>query len=382
MYKTLRPLLFLLDEENSHKITFGALHAAYRIPGFSRLVRAQYADRTPPLPITLMGLKLANPVGLAAGLDKNARFVQPLADLGFGYLEVGTLTPRPQPGNPKKRLFRLVGHSALINRMGFNNEGVAACVAHLRAQARPVPVGINIGKNADTPIEHAVEDYLIGLRAVYPYADYVAVNISSPNTARLRELQAADALGELLDALAAERERLRAQSGRRVPIALKIAPDLDETQVAAVAHLLLEHRFDAVIATNTTLGRAGVEHHARGGEKGGLSGSPLRDLSTRIIGALYAELRGRIPIIGVGGINSAEDAWEKLVAGADAVQLYTALIYEGPRVVGTIVRGLAERVRAAGAADLTEAVALARRHSSANSSFDAKPSQKKPTLGL
>jgi dihydroorotate dehydrogenase len=324
--------------------------------------RVLYARRTPVLPVEIMGLRLPNPVGLGAGLDKNARTIQPLADLGFGFLELGTVTPRPQPGNPKKRMFRLVEHGALINRMGFNNDGVAALVANVRRQGHPVPLGINIGKNFDTPLEKAVDDYVAALRAVHSSADYVAVNISSPNTAQLRELQARDSLDQLLGALKAEQASLQTETGRRVPLAVKIAPDLDDLQIDTIADLLLRHRIEAVIATNTTIARPGLAGIAAANEAGGLSGRPLKPASTAVIGKLYRRLQGRVPIIGVGGISTAADAWEKLVAGADAVQVYTALIYEGPGVVRSIVRGLAAYVRASGETDLKRAVLAARRN--------------------
>lgn len=364
LYKLVRPLLFRLDAEASHNLTFGLLARLYRLPGASLPARAIYARRTPALPVEVMGLHLPNPVGLGAGLDKNARTIQPLADLGFGFLELGTVTPRAQPGNPKKRMFRLVGHAALINRMGFNNDGVATLVDNVRRQGHPVPLGINIGKNFDTPLDKAVDDYIAALRAVYALADYVAVNISSPNTAQLRELQAPDSLDQLLAALKTEQARLQAETGRRVPLAVKIAPDLDDAQLDAIADLLLRHHIDGVIATNTTIARPGLVGVAGANETGGLSGQPLKAMATAVIGRLYRRLQGRVPIIGVGGISTAADAWEKLVAGADAVQVYTALIYEGPGVARAIVRGLAARVRASGETDLKRAVLAARNLSS------------------
>lgn len=362
MYKLVRSLFFRLDAEASHNLTFGLLAGLYRLPGAGLPARTIYARRTPALPVDVMGLHFPNPVGLGAGLDKNARTIQPLADLGFGFLELGTVTPRPQPGNPKKRMFRLVEHGALINRMGFNNDGVAALVENVRRQGHSVPLGINIGKNFDTPLEKAVDDYIAALRAVYSSADYVAVNISSPNTAQLRELQARDSLDQLLGALKAEQARLQVETKRRVPLAVKIAPDLDDAQIDAIADLLLRHGIEAVIATNTTITRPGLTGVAGANETGGLSGQPLRGASTAVVGKLYRRLQGRVPIIGVGGISTAADAWEKLVAGADAVQVYTALIYEGPGVVRSIVRGLAAYVRASGETDLKQAVLAARRN--------------------
>jgi dihydroorotate dehydrogenase len=372
LYKLVRPLLFRLDAEASHNLTFGLLARLYRLPGAGVPARMLYARRTPALPVEVMGLRFPNPVGLGGGLDKNARTIQPLADLGFGFLELGTVTPRPQPGNPKKRMFRLIEHGALINRMGFNNDGVAALVENVRRQGHPVPLGINIGKNFDTPLEKAVDDYIAALRAVYGSADYVAVNISSPNTAQLRELQGRDPLNQLLAALKAEQARLRAETGRLVPLAVKIAPDLDDAQIEAIAELLLHHGIDAVIATNTTVTRPSLSGVPGASEAGGLSGRPLKSASTAVIGKLYQRLQGRVPIIGVGGISTAADAWEKLVAGADAVQIYTALIYEGPGVVRTIVRGLAAHVRATGEPDIKHAVLAARRNLSSEKPYQVQ----------
>jgi len=364
MYRLLRPLLFQLDAETSHRLTFTALDLFYRLPGASRIARSMYAWHAPALPVSIMGLTFPNPVGLAAGLDKNAEHVQALADFGFGFLELGTVTPRPQPGNPRPRMFRLVAHAALINRMGFNNVGAGKFLVNLAAQGKPCPIGINIGKNRDTPMERAADDYLTVLNAVYRLADYVAVNISSPNTAGLRDLQQEQNLEALLRAMKTEQAALAKQHGRYVPIALKIAPDLDDTQVAAIARLVQEHKFDAVIATNTTITRPGLEHEPLSHQTGGLSGRPLKPLATGVIRKLYAHLQGRVPIIGVGGIETADDAWEKLVAGADLIQIYTALIYRGPDVVGEIARGLAERVQQSGCRSLAEAVQKARRQQS------------------
>jgi dihydroorotate dehydrogenase len=307
-----------------------------------------------------MGLRFSNPVGLAAGLDKEARCLAPLRDLGFGFLELGTVTPHPQPGNPKPRLFRLTHHAAIINRMGFNSSGLAAFLENLAAQPRRGLIGINLGKNKLTPDAQAIDDYLTGLRAVYAHADYVTLNISSPNTPGLRALQDEAPLAALLSALKHEQGLLARTHGSHVPIAIKVAPDLDDSGIDTIARLLLAHNIDGVIATNTTITRPGLEHEPQALETGGLSGPPLRTLSTQVIRRLYATLQGRIPIIGVGGIGSADDAWEKLIAGADLVQLYTAFIYQGPGVVAEIVRGLAERVRAQDAANLPEALRRAR----------------------
>jgi dihydroorotate dehydrogenase len=360
LYKLLRALLFRLPPETSHYLTFTLLRLFYRLPGAGALTRSLFARHPVTLPVTVMGLNFSNPVGLAAGLDKNAEYVRPLSDFGFGFLELGTVTPRPQPGNPKPRMFRLPRQTALINRMGFNNVGAGKFLVNLVAQGKPCPLGVNIGKNRDTPLEQAADDYLAVLNAIYRLADYVVINISSPNTAGLRDLQQEENLEALLRALKNEQAALADKYGRYVPIALKIAPDLDDSQIAAIARLVLEHKFDAVIATNTTIARPGLADDPQARESGGLSGRPLKALATEIIRKLYDRLQGVVPIIGVGGIENAEDAWEKLIAGADLVQIYTALIYEGPCVVQTIARGLAERVRVSGCATLAEAVAQAR----------------------
>ena len=359
MYRLLRPLLFALDAELSHDLRLGGIAAAFKIPGVPALMRRAF--RTRALPVQAMGLTFPNPIGLAAGLDKNGRYLGPLSALGFGWLEIGTVTPRPQPGNAPKRLFRVAAREAIVNRMGFNNDGVAALVANLRQQTRPQILGINIGKNRDTSMERAIDDYVLALRAVAPHADYVAVNISSPNTANLRALQEDAALGALLAALKAEQALLRRTHGRYVPIALKIAPDLDAAALTAIARTVRAQHFDAVIATNTTVTRPGLDATRFAEEAGGLSGAPLRPLATAAVRTLYAELRGEIPIIGVGGIDSPAAAWERLLAGADLLQIYTGLIYRGPGLVKTLVRDLHKRSLASGAAgDLAAAVRAAR----------------------
>ena len=365
IYQRLRPLLFKLDAENSHQLMFGLLGGAARIPGFSAALRGRYARHVPALPARVLGLDFPNPVGLAAGLDKDARYVRPLAALGFGWLELGTITPQPQPGSAKPRLFRLESHRALINRMGFNSAGLRAVVGQLARRTKPCLLGINIGKNRDTPLERAADDYLAALRAVYIHAAYVAINVSSPNTPGLRALQERDWLEELLRTLKTEQAALTRAHEFYVPLALKIAPDLDDDQFAFIAQAVLSSGFDAVIATNTTLTRPGMEHDLLANESGGLSGAPLKPLATRAVAQLYRHLQGRVPIIGVGGIENAEDAWERLVGGADLVQIYTALIYQGPGVVGKIVRGLAERVAQSGQPSLAAAVAAARAASAA-----------------
>jgi dihydroorotate dehydrogenase len=287
-----------------------------------------------------MGLTFPNPVGLAAGLDKNGAYIDALAALGFGFIEVGTVTLRPQPGNPKPRLFRVKEAQGIINRFGFNSLGVDALVENVKRSKYKGILGINIGKNFDTPNEHAVDDYLFCLRKVYAYASYVVVNISSPNTKNLRALQEKEALADLLAALKAEQARLADTHRKYVPIALKIAPDLDENQVNEIADLLLEHSMDGVIATNTTVARDSIKGLPHADEAGGLSGAPLREKSTTVIRQLAQRLQGRIPIIGVGGILSGEDALEKIAAGASLVQIYSGLVYRGTGLIAEICKTL------------------------------------------
>ena len=335
MYTLLRPLLFSLDAETAHHLTLESLQLAART-GVLRPCVAHVA----PAPCKVMGIDFPNPVGLAAGLDKNGDYIDALAGLGFGFIEIGTITPRPQPGNPRPRMFRLPQAQAVINRMGFNNHGVDALLANVqRARYRGV-LGINIGKNFDTPIERAADDYLICLRKVYSSASYVTVNISSPNTKNLRQLQQSDELGQLLGALKAERERLADRHGRRVPLALKIAPDLDANQIAAIADLLVTHGIDAVIATNTTLSRDAVAQLPHGAEAGGLSGAPLTAQAQSVALQLAARLAGAVPIIGVGGIMNGSDAAARIKAGASLVQLYSGLVYAGPALVGDCVNAI------------------------------------------
>lgn len=329
MFSWLRPALFRLDPEVAHHLTLRGLSFLHS-SGLSGFV----APHIPDDPRIVMGLAFRNPVGLAAGLDKNGDCIDGLAALGFGSLEIGTVTPLPQPGNTKPRLFRLPQANAIINRMGFNNDGVDALIANVkRAQYRGV-LGINIGKNAATPIENAADDYLACLRKVYEHAGYITINISSPNTKNLRHLQDADALSKLLALLKAEQQKLADTHGKYVPIALKIAPDLEAGQIIHISRLLMNHRIDGVIATNTTVSREGVGDLPHGAESGGLSGAPVRSRSTAVIRQLAAELQGALPIIGVGGILSGADAAEKIKAGASLVQLYSGLIYRGPALVG------------------------------------------------
>ncbi len=337
LYSLARPLLFALDPERAHRVTLGAAEAALRL-GLLPLA----ASRVAPCPVRAMGLDFPNPVGLAAGLDKNAEHIDALGALGFGFIEVGTVTPRAQPGNPRPRLFRLPAAQALINRYGFNNLGVDALLANVaRARWRGV-LGINIGKNFDTPLERAADDYQFCLERVYARASYVAVNISSPNTVGLRALQEKESLDALLARLAASRLRLAERHGRRVPLALKVAPDLDDAQIRDIAQAVRRHGFDAVIATNTSLAREGVEGLPHAGEAGGLSGAPIRARATRVLAALAAELKNEVPLIGAGGILSGADAREKISAGAVLVQLYTGLIYRGPELIAECAAALAD----------------------------------------
>ena len=338
MYTLLRPLLFRFDAETAHHLTLSSLQVAYRL-GLSRLIAPPASGE----PVSCMGITFPNAVGLAAGLDKNGAYIDALAALGFGFIEIGTVTPRPQPGNPKPRLFRLPQAEAIINRMGFNNDGVNALIVNVCAAKFRGVLGINIGKNFDTPITRAADDYLACLQSVYPHASYFAVNISSPNTKNLRDLQSGAALSDLLGKLKTGQTRLAQQHGRYVPLAVKIAPDLDDEQITEIAQLLRKHQLDGVIATNTTLARSGVEKLPHGNEAGGLSGAPLRDAATRVIGKLATALAGEVPIIGVGGILSAHDAREKILAGASLVQLYSGLIYRGPALVGECVQALRSR---------------------------------------
>lgn len=331
LYALARPLLFSLDPESAHNLTLPALKRAAKL-GLARLIA-----KPVPEPRTVMGISFPNPVGLAAGLDKDGAYIDGLAALGFGSIEVGTVTPRAQPGNPQPRIFRLPQAKAVINRMGFNNGGVDAFVSNVQAskfyQNKEGVLGLNIGKNADTPIERAAEDYLHCLEKVYPYASYVTVNISSPNTKNLRQLQGGSELDGLLSQLKDTQQRLADRHKRYVPIALKIAPDIDSEQVKTIAMALLQHRMDAVIATNTTITRDAVKGLPHAEETGGLSGAPVFELSNKVIHALKAELGDALPIIGVGGILSGADAQAKIDAGASLVQLYTGLIYRGPALI-------------------------------------------------
>jgi dihydroorotate dehydrogenase len=314
---------------------------ALRLAERTGLLQLAYPDEEFSAPVTVMGLKFPNRIGLAAGLDKEADTIDALGRLGFGCVEIGTITPRPQPGNPKPRLFRLIEHEAIINRMGFNNCGIEESVSNVkRAKTFRGIIGFNIGKNKDTPNEDAAADYLACLRGAYPVADYVAVNLSSPNTPGLRELQSPDASARLLETLKREQDRLAAEHGKRVPLLFKVAPDLDDDHIRDLAAVFLAGGLDGLIATNTTLDRDRVADHPRAAEAGGLSGRPEFQKSTAVLQAFASHLAGRVPIIGVGGISSLEDAREKLRAGASLVQVYTAFIYQGPRLIRQLAREL------------------------------------------
>jgi dihydroorotate dehydrogenase len=335
LYRLFRPALFQIPPETAHNLTVRGLAALARLGPLNPLRRGAEGR-----PVEVMGLRFPNPVGLAAGLDKDGECIDGFAALGFGFLEIGTVTPLPQPGNPQPRLFRLPKAEAIINRMGFNNQGVDHLLQQVGQARYDGILGINIGKNKDTPVEKALEDYLIGLRKVYPAASYVTVNISSPNTPGLRSLQTAAYLDQLLMGLMAERELLAAHYHRTVPLAVKIAPDLAPAEIDTIAAALLRHGVDAVIATNTTASRAGVEHLKHGAEAGGLSGRPLTEPSTAVVRQLAKALNGKLPIIASGGILDVADAQAKLDAGATLVQIYSGLIYNGPGLVRKLVKGL------------------------------------------
>jgi dihydroorotate dehydrogenase len=340
LYRLLRPLLFLLDAERAHAVVGAALWL------WSRLFPRPEALAPPGLRQTLWGLDFPNPVGLAAGMDKGSVLAPAWFRLGFGFVEIGTVTPRPQPGNPRPRLFRLIPARAVINRMGFNNDGAQAVQQRLqrlqRLQRQPGPVGANVGKNKDTPNERAADDYVAAFNALAPHADYVAINVSSPNTPGLRALQSAESIRALVLAVAAARDELLRTSGRRVPLLVKVSPDEPDQSLDALADAALEGRADGLIATNTTLDREAVKDLPRAGEQGGLSGAPLREKSNRACARLYRRVGKRVPIIGVGGISNAEDAYQRIRAGASLVQVYSGLIYEGPALPRRIALGLAD----------------------------------------
>ena len=333
-YPLARKILFSLDAEVAHHTSMAGLRFAEKT-GLLKLLSKPFPESDP---IELMGLKFPNRIGLAAGLDKEGNTIDALGRLGFGFVEIGTITPRPQAGNPKPRLFRLIPHEAIINRMGFNNPGIDAGVENVRAhKSFTGPIGFNIGKNKDTPNENAADDYLACLEKAYPVADYIAVNLSSPNTPGLRDLQAADATARLLELLKTSQEKLVAKHGKHVPILFKVAPDLEPQQVTDLAKAFLDGGLDGLIATNTTLDREAVKDHPWANEAGGLSGKPVFEKSNVVLSAFASAFSGKIPIIGVGGISSKADAEAKFKAGADLVQVYTAFVYQGPALVRELV---------------------------------------------
>lgn len=335
MYGLIRELLFRLPPEQAHEVALTSMDLAQRL-GLLKLM----APRVATAPTKVMGLDFPNPVGLAAGLDKNADHIDALGALGFGFIEVGTVTPLAQPGNPQPRMFRLTEHEALINRMGFNNKGLEHVLAQIDRRRFKGVLGINVGKNAVTPVEQAESDYRKGIAAVYSRADYIAVNVSSPNTPGLRDLQFGDSLLRLLDAIKDEQTRQAGEQGRYVPIAVKIAPDLDDAGIRFVADALKQAGLDGVIATNTTIARDAVAGHPHAGEAGGLSGRPAREPSVRVIQGLSSELGKALPIIGVGGITDGDSAAEKIRAGASLVQIYTGFIYRGPALIRDAVQAI------------------------------------------
>ena len=357
MYKKiLRPLLFRLDPEAAHELSIEWLSRAGNLSPVVALLKRIYGERTGKLPVELMGISFPGPVGLAAGLDKGACCINALSSFGFGHLELGTVTPLAQPGNPKPRMFRVPEHQAIINRMGFNSRGIRPFLENVASTRKSIPIGINLGKNAVTPIEMAADDYISGLKQLYLYADYFSINISSPNTKNLRDLQSEEALDDLLEQIMNTRQQLAIEFQRTVPVAVKIAPDIINDNIPALARLLMKHKLDAVIATNTTIDHSSIKGCEFSNEAGGLSGKPLRDRANEVVSLLYQELQGKVPIIGVGGISSDEDAWQRLLAGAEMVQIYSSFIYNGPGIVAEIVNGLTKRVAASGSESLSEAI--------------------------
>lgn len=362
MYSLLKPLLFKLEPEKAHDLSVSFLATASKNSLLRKLIWSTYGNKVPTLPVSIMGLDFTHPVGLAAGLDKDARAFQAFAALGFSAVEMGTVTPLPQPGNDKPRMFRLSEDRAIINRMGFNSGGIQNFLLNFQpfnqdSQTKAI-AGINIGKNKLTSNDNAVDDYIKALRAVYAKADYVTVNISSPNTESLRELQGEEPLMQLLKALSEERDKLSAEQHIRKPIALKIAPDLSSAEIQIISELLIEYQFDALIATNTTIARPDSLKSDHKNETGGLSGAILKRQATDIIAEFYSHLQGKVPIIGVGGIETADDAWQKMLAGADYVQIYSGLIYYGPKMIRDIITGLAEKT--VGYNSLAEALSIHR----------------------
>ncbi|MDF0535295.1 quinone-dependent dihydroorotate dehydrogenase [Shewanella yunxiaonensis] len=337
-YKIAQKVMFQMDPEVAHNFAMTGLKASANNP-----LNCFYAQDIAPVPVEFMGVTFPNPVGLAAGMDKDGEAIDAFAAMGFGHIEVGTVTPRPQPGNDKPRLFRIKPAKAIINRMGFNNKGVDNLVKNLLARKSKAVVGVNIGKNKDTPVEQGKDDYLICMDKVYPYADYIAVNISSPNTPGLRTMQYGELLEDLLASLKEKQKALADKYQKYVPVALKIAPDLSQDEIEKIADALIRNKFDGVIATNTTLSRDGVSGLANSNETGGLSGKPLNELSTKVIKQLADCLQGQVPILGCGGVICAEDAMAKLDAGAQLIQIYSGFIYQGPKLIRDIVEAYRSR---------------------------------------
>ncbi len=364
MYRLLRSLLFLMDPEKSHQATIWLLTRACRFPALLQWFADRAKRHQPPLPCKVMGLEFPHPIGLAAGFDKDADCFEAFFALGLGFVEAGTVTPRPQPGNPRPRLFRLPEQQAIINRMGFNSAGLDVFAHGLQQHWSRYPVGANLGKNRDTPIDEALRDYVSGLNRVAALADYVVINISSPNTAQLRELQQAKTLRALLEPLLKHRNQLCLKLGHPLPLLVKIAPDLDHSELCTIAETLLDLAVDGVIATNTTIRHPTVNGLPLSGETGGLSGQPLFPQSLQVVHTLFEVLQGQIPIIGVGGIDSPQRAWKMLLAGADLLQVYSALIYQGPELIRRILQFLEQQRSQENCVTLAEAVASARSGSS------------------
>ncbi len=361
MYSFVRPVLFSLDAERAHDLTMDNLARISKRPFLTKQVENFYGRNVPVLPVQCMGLEFKNPIGLAAGLDKDARAFPAFSAIGFSGVEMGTVTPAPQPGNDKPRMFRLLEDEAMINRLGFNSSGVDVFLHNIQITAHTAVAGINIGKNASTAIDDAHTDYVSALQRVYAKADYITVNISSPNTKSLRDLQNAAYLDKLLLKIKTMHSKCEKVHKRYVPMALKVAPDLQDGEYEAIAELLISHQFDALIATNTTIARPDSLASPHQGQEGGLSGAPLKGRATDCIRRFYPLLEGKVQIIGVGGVKTADDAWEKLVAGADYLQVYTQFIYQGPGLVADIVNGLKKKVEQRGFENLSEAIAAERK---------------------
>jgi len=360
MYSFVRPWLFKMDPEKAHDLTMSSLAFASQRKAIVDKLRQSYADKVPKLPVSCMGLSFNHPVGLAAGLDKEARALAAFSALGFSAVELGTVTPKPQPGNEKPRMFRLLEDQAIINRMGFNSGGLDVFLENLDCRYNQSVIGINIGKNAVTDIKDAHYDYVSALQRVYNHADYITVNISSPNTKSLRELQSESYLDMLLRQIKETQTKCEKVHKKYVPIALKVAPDLEKSEIEVIADLLIEHEFDGLIATNTTVARPEHLTSQHKAETGGLSGAPVKDMSTECIRQFYRLLRGKVPIVGVGGIANAEDAWQKLLAGADYLQIYSLFIYQGPTMIAEIVKGLEAKLKTHGFEDIATALVALR----------------------